>query len=376
VSRRGRVVLAALGLASAALGAARAADGAAEAPAVEITVIGSAADFRRVREVVEPRQLGVAAVSWTRADKLDPAEVLGLARREGGPLRCWVDLTDGRRARLYFAARSGERFLMRDVELPAGSGELARQALGEVLALSVAALLEDERAGLSRAEAQALLASRAPAPPPPPPPAVTPAPAVVAAAPPPVAGGGCRVCPGVFYAAEARGGGLPLAHGPGLSVDWAVTGGPRALVLWLGGQLQLPGHARGDSVGVGLSAVAARAGGAVRWRLGAGGERALAPRALDLRVGAGADVVEVTPEPGTVDASATLSPAWRSTSLVATGAVALGVSAGRHAALEARLYADLAPVLVHYDLDLEGRTTAAFSPWRVRPGLALAITLR
>jgi hypothetical protein len=97
---------------------------------------------------------------------------------------------------------------------------------------------------------------------------------------------------------------------------------------------------------------------------------------LDVRVGLGADFDRLTPEPGTMDASAALTPARWSDSLVATAGVAVGAGAGRHLALELRLTADVLPTAVHYDLATDGRAAPAFSPWRVRPGLALALMIR
>ena len=170
------------------------------APAVDVTVVGTADDLERIRALV-PRLMGGGA-RWSRVDKLDPADVLR-DRRDGdtAAVRAWVDVTVATRVRLYFATRSGDRvgergvpprepfagggtlpgshfdrFLVRDVELSGRFDEVDRAALAEVLESSIGALVANERAGLTRAEAEAVLARRAPpaAPPaigPPPPPA-------------------------------------------------------------------------------------------------------------------------------------------------------------------------------------------------------------
>jgi hypothetical protein len=393
--RRRRAELLAAGVAvavAATLARARLAPAAEVAPAaapatpVEITVAGSAADLRRVRDLVEPWRAGGAAPRWARAQAIDPAEIL---RGDRDALRCWVDLTSPRRARLYFAARSGERFLVRDVELPGGFDEIGRQSLAEVLELSLAALLADERAGLSRAEAQALLderqrAAARPAEPAPSPP--VPLPAAPPAAPPPslaatpaAPGAPSPLGVGVFYAAQIPGGELPVAHGPGLALDLDLgPGRRRALAAWLEGRYQLPEHAARDTIGLDLSTIAARAGLGLRFATGsAAGDdaRALRPRAVALRVGAGVDFVQLRPEAGSGGGAPALTPARWSTSLVLTGAAALALAAGRRASVELRLFADLLPVAVHYDLEVDGRASPVFSPWRVRPGLALAVTL-
>ncbi len=129
-------------------------------PATEISVVGSPDNLDWVRALVHPEASGTAAIHWSRMDRFDPHDVLRSTAGAGGVIRCWIDLTDARRARIYFAARSGERFLIRDLELSGGFDELDRATLAEVLDLSLAALAEDERAGLSRAETETLLARR------------------------------------------------------------------------------------------------------------------------------------------------------------------------------------------------------------------------
>jgi hypothetical protein len=93
-------------------------------------------------------------------------------------------------------------------------------------------------------------------------------------------------------------------------------------------------------------------------------------------VGAGVDFVQLRPEAGTAGGAPVLTPARWSTSLVLSGAAALALAAGRRASVELRLYADLLPVAVHYDLAIDGSTSPVFSPWRVRPGLALVVSVR
>ena len=82
--------------------------------------------------------------------------------RRAGPselgVRVWIDLSDDKKASFYFADRAGEHFLVRSMALPDARSPLALEALGQVLELSVRALLEDARVGMSRAEVNELLA--------------------------------------------------------------------------------------------------------------------------------------------------------------------------------------------------------------------------
>ena len=280
-------------------------------------------------------------------------------------MRCWIDLRDRRRARLYFAARSGQRFLVRDVELSGNFDELDRAALAEVLELSIEALFENERAGLSRGEAEALLVRRAAAAAsaPPSPPARSP----LKDAPAPIGLQPTRAELGVFYLAQAQAAGLPVAQGPGLSValsaelDHELGERSRFVAGWLTGQVRLPESVHGAQAAVRLDAVAVRAGLEV------------GVRRLRVRLGAGADFVHVSPE--AVDPSVALAAAHWSTSLALSGAVRAGLYRGRGFRLWGSLLADLLPTGVDYGVDDGGSLAPVFSPWRVRPGLAVDLTI-
>jgi hypothetical protein len=334
---------------------------------VEIVVIGTPADLQRVRDLTDPGRLGGAPPRWARADRFDPRDVL----RPGAALRCWVDLSRPARARLTFAAgtpagggtRAGDRFLVRDVELSGRFDELDRQALAQVLELSVAALLEDERAGLSRAEAQALLLPEEP---------------VVETAALPSPSIRSRLYPGVFYAAQAQGGGLPIAHGPGLSLDWVGRGRPLGAFGWLEGQVRLPEQAREQNIGVDLFTLAARAGLGVGWNIppsATARARALRAERLAARVGVGIEFARVSPRPGTTDGAVVVGPQRWSESVVLSAALGLRLAVGRRLGVELRALGDLLPTAVHYDLATPTDVRPVFSPRRWRPGLALGVTL-
>jgi len=338
---------------------------------VEITVVGTTLDLQRVRGLFGPRTLGGSVPRWARVDHFDPADILGPGHAAGAAVRCWLDLSDPWRARLYFASRSGERFLIRELELSARLGELDRQSLAQVMELSIAALLENEQAGLTREQTRALLADQAQkqaaAQPPPPPTPPPPAP-VVTAAPPPPAPTGPAFGASAFYAVQVPAAGR-FAHGPGLAVSLQRGDGARPLSAWLSGQYQLPYDVNGDRIGARFDALAFRAGLQLLRDL-------RGPRLRGgVRLGAGADVVHVAPQPGTVDTTATLMPSHWTPTAVVTGAVRLTVALRWRMRLAIDLLADVLPTVVHYDLAVEGVPSTVFSPWRVRPGVLLDLAV-
>jgi len=337
------------------------------APAVDVTVVGTADDLERVRALV-PRLMG-GGVRWSRVEKLDPADVLR-DRRDGdtAAVRAWVDVTVATRVRLYFATRSGavDRFLVRDVDLSGRFDEVDRAALAEVLESSIGALVANERTGLTRAEVEAVLARRAPpaAPPavasPPPQPLSLPAPESPS-----------RWAIGFFYAGQVASDDT-MDHGPGVTISFAgwrrfarVHEQGRGPALFASAQYRLPVHETVARIGVGLDTVAARAGvecGPLLWSR------------LRVRLGAGADIVQVTPESS--DPAAMLTGARWTASFVA--AAALRANLARRPGLfwlSAALTADFLPTAVRYDATVDGVTTSVFSPWRVRPGLTVELTI-
>ena len=287
-------------------------------------------------------------------------------------MRAWVDVTVATRVRLYFATRSGnrvgDRFLVRDVDLSGRFDEVDRAALAEVLESSIGALVANERAGLTRAEAEAVLrapraaggAARDRAPPPQPPQAPAPAPESPS-----------RWAIGLFYAAQAASDDT-LDHGPGVTISFAgwrkfasVHEQGRGPALFASAQYRLPVHESTARIGVALDTVAARAGvecGPLLWSR------------LRVRLGAGADIVQVTPESS--DPAATLTGARWTASFVASAA--LRANLARRPGLfwlSAALFADVLPTTVRYDAVIDGATAPVFSPWRVRPGLTVELTI-
>ena len=373
------------------------------ANSVEIVVVGTAADLQRIRTLVQPRQPGGWVPTWTRVGSFDPFEMLQTKgpRPSGVALRCWVDISERKRARLYFAARSGQQFLVRDVEISGTFDELDRESLSQVLELSVTALLENERAGLTRAQTEALLSSRQPegarasnvtphasvvAPPlststparpgAPPLQPLPPPPVSVAANAEPRATlqrqasapqAPWRSTLGIWYGAQLQGGGLPMAHGPGVSLTHGKTQGRVVIGGWASGQYQVPEQQAGVAVGIRLQTIALRAGPELLWTNP--GYR------LCGRLGIGSDLVRVEPQLGSADQSVTLNPPQWTQSLVFRAVAGVQRAVGAHILLGLLASVDLQPTAVHFDLRASGTVAEVFSPWHVRPGLALELAL-
>jgi hypothetical protein len=294
-------------------------------------------------------------------------------------VRCWVDVSDSTRARLYLAARSGQRFLVRDVELSGIFNEVDRESLSNVLELSITALLDDDKAGLTRAQAEAVLAdreqqpARAPV-------AVRPQPEQPKdVSPTPIATafdrrstterqGGVHVAVGAFYGALAQGGGLPVAHGPGVEIGLGANGGRPIVVAWISGQYRWQERFAGPAAGAELLTIATR--GALELGLPIGVYQ------VGARLGAGLDVVRITPTAGTSDPGAMLTSQRWSKSLVFTAMLAIHRALGRRLLLGAGVFADVLPTVVHYDQTVAGATSEVASPRWLRPGLLVELAVR
>jgi len=343
--------------------------------AVEIAVVGSASDLQRVQTLFGAGGLAGVTPTWVRIARFDPLEVLREHRPpERRAVRCWIDLSRPGRTRLFFAAGSGERFLVRDLATSPRSNEMDQQALAEVLEQSVTALLDDEEAGLDRAQAKALLERRWR------PETSAPAARVAVKTSPATPPRSFHLNAAAFYAGQAlalerpSGNALALVHGPGLSLAVSTEQVQQRWAIWAATQLQFPHRELGNDVGLDFQTIATRAGLELQQSIGdRAGDSGLRISQLILRVGAGLDLVHLTPLPGAGDPAVMLTRARWSKSLVFTAAVGAGLSVGPRARLAVTVFADVLPTAVHYDLAAEGQVTRVFSPARVRPGLALEL---
>jgi hypothetical protein len=136
----------------------------------------------------------------------------------------------------------------------------------------------------------------------------------------------------------------------------------------MSGQYRWPERITGPAAGAELLTIAARGGMELRIPFGA--------YQVSARLGAGADVVRLSPQPGTIDRSAMLTPQRWSQSLAFTAML------GIHRALRSRFFvgagvlADILPTVVHYDQDVAGTKSEVASPGRIRPGLMVELGIR
>lgn len=333
------------------------------APRVEITVVGSEAELTRLRDATAPSDLQGAEVSWRRAERFDKSTFLTRDAASDASVRAFVVLSEGH-ASLYFADRATERFLVREVPLPDGLDALGSDAVSQVLTLSVAALRENSGALLTRDETEKLLPAE-PAKIEPPPPVVN------VVLPPEPERSRSFVGATLFYALRAFGGGVPIEHGPGLRVAWVTEGAKLQGSVWLGAQYMLPSSYETATAAVDWTTVVLRGG------LGL----LLAPRADSAfrfggALGAGADLVNFTPRPGSESADLALAPPGQSTIFALSGHLVASLRLDAHLDASAEIFCDIYPTRVRYALTENGAPTDVLVPFRVRPGFALALSLR
>jgi hypothetical protein len=332
---------------------------------VEIVVVGTEPDFDAVRATLGPNAFDGATVLFSRATRLDTTELL--ERRSGASelgVRAWVDLSDRKSASLYFADRSGERFLVRAVALPEGMSPLGREALGQVLELSVRALLEDARVGMSRAETSELLHVRDPAPEKPAPPADVRS----ERTPEPQRTSRSSLGAEVFYGARIYSSEATFVHGPGLGLAWITDAEGARGLLWVTGKYDLPAELSTPEVNVEWSSV--RVEGGVGYAVPAFGSNLFAGG----RLGVGADFTSFTPRAGGTADEVTLEPAGVSTTPVVTLAFE-GIAAFERAGASLRLFASFYPVRVHYDIAVGDERREVLAPYWIRPGIELSLHL-
>ncbi|HXN32119.1 MAG TPA: hypothetical protein VN894_09665 [Polyangiaceae bacterium] len=315
-------------------------------PSVDIFVAGSLDEVARLEGAI-----GVAdrPIRWVPIGRVDVEEVM---RRpaEVAPqaARAWIDCSSLDRMRIYFANWNSERFLVREVPLPAGLNELALESVGQVIASSLSALMTDENAGLSRAEMTSVIERTRSAPE------------------PPRSRTAWGATWGAFYAVQAFAPEQWVEQGPGLMAKVGQREGSWRTAGWVSGQYQLPETVDTGLIGVRLDTVALRAGAEV--------SRALSPRlGLALRGGLGGDVIHIAPRRGSA-AKTSLQPERFTWGYAAQVALACTVRLDAGFALSVALIADADLDMRHYDVAVDGLTIRALTPWWVRPGLMAGVT--
>ncbi|WP_437929527.1 hypothetical protein WMF37_09730 [Sorangium sp. So ce291] len=339
----------------------------APAPVVELVLTGAAGDLAAVREALESQALSAFTLRFRTAPRFDATALFATRAVPGVALSCWIDLSDPRRAALYFTDPVADRFLVRSIELSGRFDELDRESVAQVVELSLRSLREDARSSLDREQARALILHEA-APPeaaPAEPPAGAPAPAAAAAP--------RRALElGAFYGVTAHSAEVGLTHGPGVRVALGASRGRHRLAVDARFQYQFERRYEEPRIGLDLRTMTLRADAS--WL------HAVAPGVTSLelgaRLGAGLDRVDATPRPGS-DGAAAFVPAGASASyaLVLAAGLVARLPLTRELSLFTELFVDLDPARVRYDLALEQGTETVLARYRFRPGLLLGVEL-
>lgn len=336
----------------------------ARGSAIDIVVVGAEQDALALSGTLGPNEFRGAEARIRRGERLT-LDTLLHAGAADALVRCYVDLSTPGRADLYFADRNAERFLVRQVALPDGLDDLGRETLGQVLTLSVLALLDDDAATLNRDEARALLEEQRGEP--------SPAPSAVEdepePEPPPSSPPSAAVGLEPFYAARVFSSEALLSHGPGLDIGWVAGSDNDTNALWLGAGYELSRSLRADAASMTWSTLTLR--GAFEHLSPVG-----ASVAVGARAGAGVDWMSFTPGPGTNE-SVELRGGRVTTSFLLHLGVGTRVALGARLHASLRVFADFYPTRARYAVErATGDGIDVLEPFRMRPGVALGLLLR
>jgi hypothetical protein len=345
--RSGWIVVAsaalAVGIAPAATAGSTSESPASKPAIVHIFVVGTTAES--VRPLVDVFSRRDSNLHLTHVPVFSAADVLA-AGDPGVAARVWIEVAPTGQARITIADERAQRFLVREAALPTWPDEVARETVAQMVESSVTALLENQRLGMSRAEADSALAARDQS---------TPKPTYTEH----------RQSIGVFYQAQLFSPKIALAQGPGLR--WSLARPTRAGDVGLGvsGQYILPQDEVRADVGATLQTVALRLGAGLRERLGS-----LAYLAAWL--GGGVDAVHVKPRQGQLGVATLTSAHWNAVTVLRAELRAT-VLLGRRLGLSLASSVEWDPVKRHYDVSGIDGTAAVVQPYTVRPGLSLAL---
>jgi hypothetical protein len=359
------------------------------APIVEIVLTGPASNLGAIRAALASQALSAFTLRFRVAPAFDAAALFAVRASSGVALSCWIDVSDPRRAALYFTDPVADRFLVRSIELSGGFDELDRESVAQVVELSLRSLRGGARASLDREQARALVLRQAARP------AGVPvgqaatsggapgheAPSAGAsghAAPSAGAPGHAAPAPrralelGAFYGVTAHSAEVGWTHGPGVRVALGGSSGRQRLALDARVQYQFERRYEEPRIGLDLSTIALRADASWLYALTPG----VAPLELGARLGAGLDHVEAAPRPGSA-AAPSFVPAGASASnalVLVAGAVAK-LPLSRDVRLFTELFVELDPARVRYDLALEDGAETVLARYRLRPGVLLGVEL-
>ncbi len=340
------------------------------AGSVEVVVVGTPDRLEQARrsigaEAVAPSGLRFSQKAGLMASELIQAEPPGSDLR----VRCWMDLRDPLHAKLYFVDRAAERFLFRELTLSGRNTELDREALSQMLELSIRALLEDDHAGMNRAQAQSILKTEldpttAAAPEKDTEPLATPEEGNTA-----TANARAGLAASLFWSAQLFSKQIPLFHGPGLALGYSMETAASRSSAWLSGQYQLPGSEITKFAGVTLQSSVLRGYG--EW-LSLPGSGAF----FGGRLGVAFELTRITPKVGTQAVDLALTPARTRLAWSLSPALVAGGDLSVNFRLSFAAGVDLALKRVHYDLRLNDVLEPIVETYRVRPNLTLALSWR
>lgn len=354
------------------------------APLVEIVLTGPAPNLGVIRAALESQALSAFTLRFRVAPTFDAAALFAARASSGVALSCWIDVSDPRRAALYFTDPVADRFLVRSIELSGRFDELDRESVAQVVELSLRSLRGGARASLDRDQARALvLRQAAPAG------QAAPSGGMPGQAAPSVGASG-QAAPsggapghaapalrgalelGAFYGVTVHSAEIGWTHGPGVRVALGGSSGQQRLALDARFQYQFERRYEEPRIGLDLRTIALRADASWLYALAPGA----APLELGARLGAGLDHVEAAPRPGSAGAPSFV-PAGASASnalVLVAGAVAK-LPLCRDVRLFTELFVELDPARVRYDLALEQGTETVLARYRFRPGALLGVEL-
>ena len=327
----------------------------ADPPAVVVTLAtGDTADALRI-SLADLLERAGAQVTWRNAPSVSLQSVLTEARDDAHLARLWIDLPDATHARLVVLDRASEHVWVRPFTLDHGFDEVARETLAHVAADAVDALAH----GVSLGVAPSTLRT------PDAPPTAPTVPAVPLVRTAPAASPVWRFTG--TLAAETQLRGEALALGGALHLRIA-----RTVARWTFGFEALAAPRLAWRLETSPFALRTTE---LAWRASAVATCALTPSLdLALSLGAGLDHVSVTHfasddarwSPLALDAFAT--PVLRTS-------VGISVRPAAHVALEFALTTELDVGVTRFTAAREGSNTAVLSPWPVRPGLSMGVSL-
>ncbi|HEX2877166.1 MAG TPA: hypothetical protein VHP33_38210 [Polyangiaceae bacterium] len=318
-----------------------------------------------------------ADVEVTTRERFDRHELLGDSAK-GQAVRVFVVPGRAGSVGLYFRAPDGARFLVRSVPLRSGFDEVGREQLGQIIETSVTSLLQSSD-GMTREEARVALerqasdeGDRAPqsapqgdAPSPTPKRGSDKVSAPVA----PADTTGSTTLEGWLaarYGASFNGGGLGVAHGPGVELGFGSLF-RRVRVRARGvGQRDFSRQLSASGVAADLASlrlgVALDVGGALgrhQW--------------LFASLGVVREHTQVTPRAAT-GSSVVPAAAFESTASVAHVELSYELG-GSLVRVAVGAGADIGLVETHYDVARDGRRERVATPWLVRPTASIAVGL-